>query len=130
MKKIVKRLVSLSCVAALAATCCIGASATSYSGRVGDYSWTASNTWLDINNGFFRASTGGGWSPVYGGTIRVKANYYHATGPNQTDGWVYAPANRSSVTYDCIHYPTITHQLSEHEVAINGSGDRVTMSPS
>lgn len=79
--------------------------------------------------GFFRASTGGNWSPVYGGTIKVKANYYHATGPNKTDGWVYAPDNRSSVTYDCIHYPTISNQSSDHYAAINGDAQSHRLYP-
>lgn len=130
MKKIVKRLVSLTCVAALAATCCVGASAAStYNGRVGGYSWSASSALLN-SYGYFRASTSGGWSPVYGGTIRVKANYSHATGPGQTDGWVYAPSNRSSVTYDCIHSPTISDQSSDHNVSINGSSQSYRLYPS
>ena len=120
MKKIVKRLVSLSCVAALAATCCIGASAKSYYGLVGGYSWSASNTLLDNNRGYFRASTSGGWSPVYGGMIKVKANYVDASGYTRTDGWAYADSARSSVTYDCIHYPNIYNQNSEHMVSIDG----------
>lgn len=129
MKKIVKRLVSLTCVAALAATCCVGASATSYSGRVGGFSWSASSTLIN-SHGFFSASTSGGWSSAYSSTIGVKANYSHATGPNQTDGWVYANSGKTSVTYDCVHYPTISNQTSEHEVAVNGDYKKISMSPS
>ena len=70
--------------------------------------------------GFFRASTTGNWSPVYGGTIGVKANYDHYSGPGQTDGWVYADSGNRSVTYDCIHYPTISNQSSDHLVVVNG----------
>lgn len=130
MKKIVKRLVSLTCVAALAATCCVGASAAkTYNSKVGGFSWSASISLINPNTyfGYFTVSTSGGWSSVYNSTVRVKANYNHASGPNQTDGWVNAIGNNTSVTYDCIHSPSVSNQNSEHYVAINGSSDSVRL---
>lgn len=127
MKKIVKRMVALTCVAALAATSCVGASAKSYYGTVGGYSWSASITVLDNNRGFFRASTSGGWSIVYSSSVGVKANYNHTSGSNQTDGWRYAPNNQNNITYDCIHYPNIFSQSSEHRVTINGNTKFTTL---
>ncbi len=129
MKKIVKRLVSLTCVAALAATCCVGASAKDYNSTVGNFPWSASITLINPNTyfGYFTVSTSGGWSSVYNSTVGVKANYNHASGPNQTDGWVYAEGNKTSITYDCIHSPSVSNQNSQHYVAINGASNSVSL---
>lgn len=122
MKKIAKRLISLACVAALATTCAVGASAKSYSGKLaGTYNWTASNSSLGLY-GSFRATTNGhGWSAL-DGERRVRANYTSPSGSG-SDGWIYAPDRNPVASYDCIHTPSITGQNSDHYVAAYGYSD-------
>lgn len=127
MKKIAKRLISLACVAALATTCVVGASAASYNGTVSSFSWTARCESLGVYDSF-RVSTSGGWSTqVYGGSRGVKANYMDAGGYSRTDAWKYATGNSTIVTYDCVHTPVQNSRSSNHTVSVNGSSDSMTL---
>lgn len=124
MKKFGKRFVAFCCIAALAATCTVGASAGSISGTVNGIGWTG--TTISYGVTYFTCSTTIGRSASYGDMKQVQAQYTMLNGfhkdPMQTS---YSTAE-NSITYECFHTPSMGDQHAYHGVNIDGKGQSGT----
>lgn len=91
MKKIGKRFVAFCCIAAVAATCTLGASANTVYGRCGDYQFVGHTTLnTDTCTGYTRI----GRAPLYGDRkqIKITSNGHSETqnSSSTSDNTVYA----------------------------------------